>query len=348
MPLIPNKREFLARRLNNAGALRWIEHTARRPSLLVLTYHRIGNPSARSDYGPVYSATAARLEAQAKLVRDTYRLLTLDEVVELATERFRGLREPSALITFDDGYRDNFETAFPVLDALRVRATFFLPTGFLQASRLPWWDHIAHVISHCELSVLRLDWPKALVLELGALPRTRAIARVVQVYLDHHAEVDANGGRQFRAHLEDRAGLSLDEAELGRGRFLTWDDARALVDAGMSIGSHARSHRSLASLSEGEQICELAESKRTLEAELGRTVEALAYPYGWPGTFDSTTERLALEAGYKVAFTSMAGVNHALTTTPMAVRRLGVGSADSTVLLRARLALYASVGKSPL
>ena len=54
--------------------------------------------------------------------------------------------EPAALITFDDGYRDNFEVAAPILRERNVPATFFLPTAFLEAPRLPWWDQVAYAI----------------------------------------------------------------------------------------------------------------------------------------------------------------------------------------------------------
>ena len=116
----------------------------------------------------------------------------------------------------------------------------------------------------------------------------------------------------------------------------------------MSIGSHGDRHLELARLSEKEQRNELAESKRVLESELGRAIAVLAYPYGWPGTFDATTQQLAGEEGYQVAFASTEGVNRPGSIDRFAVRRIGVGFADSPTLLRARLAMYASIGKSLL
>jgi peptidoglycan/xylan/chitin deacetylase (PgdA/CDA1 family) len=127
---------------------------------------------------------------------------------------------------------------------------------------------------------------------------------------------------------------------------MTWDQARALVASGMSVGSHSRTHRDLGRLTEDEQRAELVESKRLLEAELGREVVSLAYPYGWPGTYDATTSRLAREAGYRVAFSSVEGFNRPGSTDPYAVRRLGVGFADPPVVHRARWALHEAFGGS--
>jgi peptidoglycan/xylan/chitin deacetylase (PgdA/CDA1 family) len=346
-PLISNKREFLARWLCDAGILRLLERRARagRPGLLVLTYHRIGDPAGNSFYAPVVSATPEAFRAQVGRLRDTFRVLTLDEAVALIDGGFR-TREPSALVTFDDGTRDHVEVALPILKELGVPATFFLSTGLIDAPRLPWYDLIAYVINHTTVPVLRLDRPEPLEIELSRLGRAGAVARVVRACLDH--DIDVNGEQAFRDHLADRADVALDADALGRSLFLSWDDARALLDAGMSVGSHAHSHRMLARLPELDQRDELARSRAILEERLGRAPAALAYPYGWPGAFDASTERLAREAGYALAFASVEGVNRPGTTDPFAVRRLGVGFTDSPVLLRARLALYAGTGKSVL
>ena len=343
MPLIPNKREFLARRLRDAGVLRLMERLARRPGLLVLTYHRIGDPAASPLYAPVVSATPEAFRAQVTRLRDTFRVLALDEAVALAGAGFAAAG-PSALVTFDDGTRDHLEVAAPVLRELGLSATFFLSTGLIDAPRLPWYDLVAYAINTTPERVLRLERPEPLAIDLDRVGRAGAITRVVRACLD--ADIDVNDEPGFRAHLVERAGVSVDEAGLARGLFLTWEQARALLDAGMSIGSHAHSHRMLARLTEPEQRDELARSKEVLRERLGREAVALAYPYGWPGAFNAVTTRLARETGYALAFTSVEGANRPGATDPFAVRRLGVGFADSPVLLRARLALWSATGRS--
>ena len=149
------------------------------------------------------------------------------------------------------------------------------------------------VVNTTTVPVLRLDRPEPLEIDLARGPRASAVARVIRAYLDH-PDVDE---RPLRAGLEERAGLTVDEPRLARELFMTWDQARALVSAGMSVGSHGLTHRALARLPENEQRAELVDSKRLLESEVGREVSALAYPYGWPGTYDEVTVRLALASG---------------------------------------------------
>ena len=341
MPLIPNKREFLARRIRDVGLLALIERLGRRPGLLVLTYHRIIDPASQPYYSAVASATPEAFEAQLRALGRTHRVIGQDELLGLAGDGFR-VTEPTALITFDDGYRDNHAVALPLLRSLGLPATFFLATGFLEEPRLPWWDHIAYVIHRATVPRFRLDRPEPMDVDLRETSPTDAIGRVVRSYLRNPGLDD----RAFRAELEDRAGVAVDDVGLGRALFLGWEEARDLIASGMSVGSHSRTHRDLGRLTDDEQRAELVESRRALERKLGREVVTLAYPYGWPGTYNATTARIAREAGYRLAFSSLSGINRPGATDPHDLRRLGVGFADSPALLRARWALLGAFGKS--
>lgn len=90
-------------------------------------------------------------------------------------------------------------------------------------------------------------------------------------------------------------------------RYLTWDELRACADAGMAIGSHARSHRSLGQMPIAEAREEARLSREQLEAELGREVISFAYPFGTHGDFSEATERALADAGYAIAFHSQHG-----------------------------------------
>ncbi len=341
MVLIPNKREFLARRMADAGLIRLVERIARRPGLLVLTYHRIGNPEDGDDYAPIYSATVETLERTLQALKKSHEIVSVGDVITLA-ERGFPLTRPTALVTFDDGYRDNFVAALPVLKALKIPATFFIPTGFFEGPFVPWWDRIAWTVGRSHVPVLRLERPVPIAVDLRALSRSEAVFQVVRAFRDHPVGDES----AYFAELEARAKVSADVPSLGRDRFMSWDELRELANSGCDVGSHAHSHRKLIWLSEEDQRDEFSRSKRILEANLGREVPAVAYPYGWPGAYDATAERLARESGYRVAFSSVAGVNRPGTTAPFAIQRLGVGFAESPSLLRARWTLHEAFGRS--
>jgi peptidoglycan/xylan/chitin deacetylase (PgdA/CDA1 family) len=352
-----HKRELLARLFGRTGILRLLDRLASsRPALTVLTYHRIAEPGADLFYDPVISATPESFRAEVEWLSRSVRILTLAQAMErIASDS--AWREPAALVTFDDGYRDNFEIAAPILRERGIPATFFLPTLFLETPRLPWWDRVAGIIKRTPVHRLELPrrpdrngdgdapgGPPPLVIDLDVMPRSAAIHGIIGAFLDETI-VD---GPWFLEMLAERAEVVLDDGAMARSLFASWDQVRRLTghDTGLSVGSHGHSHQKLAGLDGDCQRRELAESRRILEERLGREVTALAYPYGWPGTYTEQTKALAAGAGYRVAFASLEGINRPDSLDPFEIRRLGVGSGDSPLLLRARAALHATLGRS--
>jgi peptidoglycan/xylan/chitin deacetylase (PgdA/CDA1 family) len=345
-----NKREFLARVFGRLGVLRLLEKVAAvtRPGLIVLTYHRIARPGTDSFYDPVISATPEAFRAQLDWLERRARVLTLPQLVERLTSN-SGWGEPSALITFDDGYRDNFEVAIPILRDRAIPATFFLPTAFLETPRLPWWDQVAYVIKNTEIRQLVLERSpdrsaSPLSIDVGAMPRSASIMTIIQAFLDGTITEEA----WFLDQLASRAEVVVDTEHLARDLFASWDQVRQLTSSApsLTIGSHGHGHHRLAGLDLDSQAFELTESKRILERHLGGEITALAYPYGWPGTYTALTKTLAARAGYRVAFAAREGANRPDSFDPYEIRRLGVGSGDSPALVRARAALHSTFGSS--
>ena len=248
--VIPNKREFLARAFGRLGVLGLLEQmiARRRPGLVVLTYHRIAEPGADLFYDPVISATPESFRAQVEWLHDRVRLLTLDELID-QVESGSPWREPAMLLTFDDGYRDNFDLAVPILGERKVPATFFVPTAFLESPRLPWWDHVACVIKQTRARRLIVErhpngGSPPLEIDLQTMSRSAAIMTIIRAFLDETITDE----RWFLDRLAERAGVEIDSEGLGRELFMSWAHVRQLADsgAGLTIGSHGHTHRNLA------------------------------------------------------------------------------------------------------
>jgi peptidoglycan/xylan/chitin deacetylase (PgdA/CDA1 family) len=349
---VPNKREFAAKVLGHLGLLRLLERTAtaRNPGLSVLTYHRIAEPTTNQFYDPVISATPDSFRAQINWLCDHTHILTLQALIDRAQNDSLG-QEPTVLITFDDGYRDNFEVALPILAERNVPATFFIPTAFLDTPQLPWWDHVAYIIKCTPVRHLTLKHSfdgtmPPLEIDIEATPRAVAIAMIIHALLDDTIDDE----HRFLDELATLAEVVVDAESLGRSLFMSWDQVRQLpeLEAKHTIGSHSHTHSNLARLDEDSQRRELTISKQILETRAGCEIKALAYPYGWPGTYTSRTKAIASQAGYQLAFASREGTNQSNAFDLWEISRLGVGSGDSLILLRARMAFYAAFGRSAL
>ena len=241
--------------------------------------------------------------------------------------------------------------AVPILRDCSVPATFFIPTEFLESPKLPWWDRVAYVIKQSKVRRLNLNlYPGSIAppisIDLNSVPHVVAISTIIRAILDE----TITDVPWFLEQLAAQAEVAVDQAHLSRALFMNWEQVRNLADSSgdLTVGSHGHSHQKLAKLDEESQRHELAVSKQILENRLGREVSALAYPYGWPGTYTLATKRAAVESGYRLAFASREGVNRLGVLDPFEICRLGVGSGDSPALLRARATLHSAFGRSLL
>jgi peptidoglycan/xylan/chitin deacetylase (PgdA/CDA1 family) len=169
---------------------------------------------------------------------------------------------------------------------------------------------------------------------------------VVRTLLDVFKSAPALDVAAFLEHLGERADVAVDAEILGRDLFMTWDEIREMARSGMAIGSHTHTHPILARLSEADQFEELSRSKRTLERELGRPVEAIAYPVGDPSAFTPATRRLARDAGYQLGFSFYGGVNRPGHTDLFDMRRIPVEREFTLPKFRSRVILHNLIGRS--
>ncbi len=164
MPI--SKRRRLARMLARSGILRGIERLLPRRGVVIWNYHRIGSAAGNPFDDGVFSATADELAKHLRYLKKNFRLITMEEFLRGMETGFAFLGGAAAMVTFDDGYRDNFDLALPVLKDVGVSATFFLPTEFLQSPKLPWWDRIAYVVKKSRESRIVLEYPRRVEIEL--------------------------------------------------------------------------------------------------------------------------------------------------------------------------------------
>ncbi len=310
-------RNFAGRAIHRLALVPLLERTNRRRGLLVLGYHRIGVAEATEFDEGVFTATQEELADQLTLLAKRYRIATLDEAIDIARAT-RRLRGPVVLITFDDGYLDNYAVAFPVLRSLGVPAVFFVVSSLLERPEVPWWDRVAHAVRRSEKRVLRIRYPFETAIDLPPGRRSQEIGRVLEMFKDPRT----GDSDRFLRELEQECAAPA--IAPGTRLFLNVEEAREMASGGMAIGSHTRSHRILAKLPFDEQCAELAGSRSELQRLLGTDVDALAYPVGDRNCFDARTKEAARAAGYRAAFSYYGGVNRPGSLDAFDVRRTNV------------------------
>ncbi|MFC5490336.1 polysaccharide deacetylase family protein [Dokdonella soli] len=206
----------------------------------------------------------------------------------------------AACITFDDGYRDNFEIAVPILRRHGLVATFFIATGYLGTGRM-FNDTVIEVVRRLPLGEIDLSWIGLATHNIhDDASRARLFAEFVGAvkYLPVERRLAAC----------DRL-ASIVQGHLPADLMMTPEQVRDLVKHGMSVGGHTVDHPILASLTDEQARIQITENRNDLAALIGTAPTLFAYPNGKPGTdYTIAHARMVEEAGYRAAFSTGWGV----------------------------------------
>ena len=296
--------------------------------VLVLTFHRIGRPEESLLNRDVFSATPDDFQAQMATLAAHFEVIGADDL-DRAFARPRGR---AVAITFDDGYRDNFVHALPVLRRLALPATFFITAGFLDRPRLPWWDEVTWRVGGDVLASRRLAEELQLDLPVESPAATSA------ALLERYKRLPQPAAEQLLGRVRDVAGEPTSPVDV-EDLWMTWDMVRELMKAGMSIGAHTMTHPVLTALGEDDQDEEIGRSLERLSQETGRSTGLFAYPVGLPFTYDVVTRRVLARNGVEYAFAFSGGYVRDPLFDRFAVPRTSVSAGMSVGRFRSLIAL---------
>ena len=285
---------------------------APQPKFLILCYHRVGLGGV-----PLYSELAPDLfEAQMRFLKSNYRVLSLDDVCRELTNPTSS--EPGIAITFDDGYRDLYQHAFPVLRKYQIPATIYLIAQSMESGTVGWYDRVFLALQMLPNGKLDIELDSARRYQLSSpLSRFEAALQII----GHLRSLPNFQRKECCADLENR--VELPPAEI-RARILDWEQVRIMQDEGVTFGSHTFSHPVVSRLSPAELPLELIDSKRELEAGLSRAVRHFAFPFGRAEEVSSEAMDVLTQSQFTSAVTTIPGVNLP-SANPFALRRVQIG-----------------------
>lgn len=296
------------------------------PRLTVLAYHRIIDPYAAGfdSFKPNVSATPIHFARQMDFVRRRFNVVSAGDITAWLQGR-QSLPPRPALITFDDGYRDNLDYALPVLRERQLPAVIYLATDYIGKASPFFWDLLAYCFYHT--SKTEADLPLA-GRQHWSDEKTRDA--VLDSWLSLLKTLpDAEKWAAIKQLPEALEVLVADDAFADM--HLTWDQVREMVAAGVDMGAHTQSHPILTRVSLEQARTEVHGSKARIEAEIDRPVTTFAYPNGQPSDFNAALQSIIREAGLGAAFTLVPGPArlNEVQQAPMAVRRVFIGYKDT-------------------
>lgn len=257
----------------------------------VLCYHSLDSSGSLISVSPeLFAAHMNYLSVQG------YRVLSMQEGLDLL-EQTGGSQQKTVILTFDDGYENNYTIARPLLMQYGFNATFYIATGFV-GSGAAWMkrDLLAMFPALATQAALRATAPAYnRVLVQNRLP-----------YL-------------LRLSEADRADHLRRLLELAEHRLMTWTQIAQLARQGFEVGDHTQSHFFLAELGHDDLLKELHDSRQLLESQIGMRVQNFCYPYG---VHDNRVQQAVRENGYRSACTTVTGVDWRSRRNSFALRRI--------------------------
>ncbi len=241
----------------------------------ILTYHKAN---------PKY------FEAQIAYLAKNYKTVALRDIF---TEQGNAV-----VVTFDDGYVNNLQHAYPILKKYNVPATIFVGYNFIENNEFAWWDRLEHTGKKYDINKLKR--------------------------LDQDA---------MEKEVFNITGLKKESKKPKEDDFMSWRDINKISDV-FEIGSHTISHPILTNIKIEEAKREIFFSRKKISDKIGRNVISFAYPNG---SCNTQLAQLVRQAGYKFAVHMQNGNNNPDSNRFMLNRR-GVNIKDSLSIFAAKVA----------
>lgn len=333
--LRPLIRDVAATLLYAAGLTRPARAAAGR--LMIVTFHRVLPPEQLAQYpSPGIAVTPDELSWFLGFFREHFSCRTLRETMDrgLGADANGGADRPLLAVTFDDGQRDNYEHARPVLAAHGVRASFYVVAGAVEDGQPLWHDRMGYALRAALGRAPREA--QVMLRELGVAGGGGDPHLVVADALERLKALDAGGMKGWLERAETIAGAATVPEWDG---MMNWQQLRQLAAEGHEIGSHSLSHPILPHCTDAQLVEEIARSRELLAAGLGGApVDTFCYPNG---DHDDRVVAAVERAGYRYAVTTRWGRNDR-STSRYRLRRCDIQGATARssagALSRARLA----------
>lgn len=288
-------------------------------SLTVINYHRIDDPY-RNDFDsfqPNVSATPEDFDRQMDYLAQWFHMISTKDLVGWL-DGHNELPRHAALITFDDGYLDNYTVAYPILRAHRFPALIFLTTEHIGTDAPFYWDLAAYCFQHTKND--RIAFPNGKT-ECWSNPHERD--EVGKHWIESLKSLPHAERLEYVQQLPLILEVSVPEGFFKK-LMMSWDQVKEMQEGGIEFGAHTMTHPILTRISLDQVRMEVGGSKARIERELGEPCLSFAYPNGQASDVDDQIEKIVADTGIRAAFTLLNGPCSLdeVKRDPYAIRRI--------------------------
>lgn len=280
----------------------------------IIMYHYVRDLK-NSSYPDIKGLDVTLFEGQIEYLLNYYKVITMEEVIEAI---YKGKKLPSkaALLTFDDGYIDNYQTVFPILNKYSLQGSFYIPYKTVKENKM--LD-----INKLHFALASVEDKSQIITDIYTLLdeyRTEYTLKETSYYYEKLAQASRFDTaevifikRLLQRELEEelrniitdklfKKYVGESEESFSQKLYMNTDQIKQLINSGMHIGGHGYNHYWLENLDEREQRRQINLSLELLE-ELGVDLSSWTFSYPF-GSYNATTIKLLKEKHCKLAITT--------------------------------------------
>lgn len=285
-----------------------------RNNVRVLFYHRVNK------YGDYFGIDTDVFKLQIEYLSRNFNLISLQDFLKILNKEIF-VKKP-LLLTFDDGYLDNYTDAYPVLKKYSAPAAMFLTTDFIDNKMWMWHDQYRYIIENTPLKTVdvTLNGDRYTLSLNNNLGRRQARINICGCYKN----LPRIQRMQKLKELATLLKVDIPEYPTYKYAPLSWDNIKEMSKNNIGFGAHTCNHEILSKLKNEDAHYELFQSKKRIEEELQLEVNSFAYPNGQDSDFTDITKMLLKKCNYALAFTTLKGINK-VTTDKFSIKRIAAG-----------------------
>jgi peptidoglycan/xylan/chitin deacetylase (PgdA/CDA1 family) len=226
-------------------------------------------------------------------------------------------------LTFDDGYKDNFEIAYPILKNLGIPFTVYITTCFPDKTSLMWWYALEELILSNESISFELNGEEFIVNCIDNNEKNTSYSKIADLMQSWNNSELISFFKKFDINLVNYSDKIV----------MNWDEIKELSNYAF-VGAHTISHKSLSQMTKEDALSEMTNSKKIIEQKINKVVSHFAYPFGGRAEAGIREFELAKEIGFRTAVTTrMANIFSAHYNYLHCLPRIGVDTKNLNLSL---------------
>ena len=299
--------------------------------LKILAYHRVCNLDECYDNDiDLISATESQFDWQINYLKNNFDLISFEDLGNIIDQKIKKPKRP-VIITFDDGFTDNYTKAYPILKKHNASATFFVSTDYIGTKNNFWFNQVFRSFlnkDHSHVSIEKFD----MNFDLSSISQERydQIYSIVTA-LQRCSNIER---LEVMDYIENT--YPSQDADDSLSLPMTWEQLKEMSDD-MEIGSHTAGHPILSTLSEDEFHHEIGGSKEVIENKLNKEITTIAYPVGMPFTYNDRVLKEVNKAKYTFGTSYMPGINYFNTLNRFELKRIHIERYTSNSMFKSML-----------